>query len=96
MRAPPSRLLLIVLAALTALGPTSMQIFLPALPAIQKFFEVSSGTAQLALSISMVAIAFATLVYGPLSDRYGRRPLVLSGACRLHRRAARCVRWRLR
>ena len=56
-----------------------MQSFLPALPAIVSSFEVSPGVAQLSLSLSLVAIALATLVYGPLSDRYGRRPVMFAG-----------------
>jgi MFS transporter, DHA1 family, multidrug resistance protein len=76
--APPRRFLLALVLA-TALGPISVQMFLPALPAIQAGFGVSSGTAQLALSASMLSIAFATLAYGPLSDRFGRRPMLLLG-----------------
>ena len=48
---------------------SSMQIFLPALPAIRTSYGVSAATAQLTLSVSMLAIALATLIYGPLSDR---------------------------
>jgi MFS transporter, DHA1 family, multidrug resistance protein len=77
--APPPFWLIAILAAVTATGPFAMQIFLPALPAIQQSFSVSPGTAQLTLSASMVAIAVATLIYGPLSDRYGRRPVLLTG-----------------
>lgn len=77
--APPPVWLIAILAAVTATGPLAMQIFLPALPAIQRAFQVSTGTAQLTLSTSMVAIAVATLVYGPLSDRFGRRPVILAG-----------------
>jgi MFS transporter, DHA1 family, multidrug resistance protein len=68
-----------VLVGMTALGPLSMQIFVPALPAIQRAFGVSTGVAQLALSLSILASAIATLSYGPLSDRFGRRPVVLAG-----------------
>lgn len=68
-----------VLIAVTAIGPFSMQMFLPAIPVIQIDFGVASGTAQLALSLSMVAIAVTSLVFGPLSDRYGRRPVLLAG-----------------
>jgi DHA1 family bicyclomycin/chloramphenicol resistance-like MFS transporter len=57
----------------------SLQIFVPALPAIQATFGVTVGTAQLVLSLSILANAFATLGYGPLSDRFGRRPVVLGG-----------------
>ena len=74
-----SRLLIIVLAAITALGPMAMQIFLPALPAIQDAFTVSAGRAQLVLSASLAAIAISTLFYGPASDSFGRRPVMVVG-----------------
>ncbi len=74
-----SRLFLLVLVAATALGPLAMQIFLPSLPAIQADFGVSGAAAQLVLSLSMVAIAVSVLVYGPLSDRFGRRPPLIAG-----------------
>jgi DHA1 family bicyclomycin/chloramphenicol resistance-like MFS transporter len=77
--APVSPVLMALLVGLTALAPLSIQIFVPALPAIQRGFAVSTGTAQLALSLSILANAFATLSYGPLSDRFGRRPAVLAG-----------------
>ncbi|MEJ2119906.1 MAG: multidrug effflux MFS transporter [Alphaproteobacteria bacterium] len=79
MAATVSKFLLFLLVALTALGPMSMQIFLPALPAIRSSYGVSAATAQMTLSVSMLAIALATLVYGPLSDRYGRRSMVILG-----------------
>jgi DHA1 family bicyclomycin/chloramphenicol resistance-like MFS transporter len=79
MVATASKTLLILLVAMTALGPMSMQIFLPALPAIRSSQGVSSAMAQMTVSISMLAIALATLAYGPLSDRYGRRPMVILG-----------------
>ena len=78
-RAPVSTGFMALLAAMTALAPMSLQIFVPALPAIQAHFAVSTGTAQLALSLSMLANAVAALSYGPLSDRFGRRPVVLAG-----------------
>ena len=56
-----------------------MQILLPGLPLIQDGFAVSNRVAQLTLSLSMLAIAFGTLCYGPLSDKYGRRPMMLLG-----------------
>ncbi len=81
VRAPAlaSRALLAALVAATALGPFAMQVFLPALPAIQVAFAASPAAAQLAFSLSTLAIAFATLVFGPLSDRFGRRPTLLGG-----------------
>lgn len=75
----PSFGFMLLLVGLTALAPFSLQIFLPALPAIQASFAVTPGIAQLALSLSMVVSAFATLTYGPMSDRFGRRPVLLAG-----------------
>jgi DHA1 family bicyclomycin/chloramphenicol resistance-like MFS transporter len=77
--APVSAGFMVLLAAMTALGPLSLQIFVPALPAIQADFGVSPGIAQLALSLSILANAVAALSYGPLSDRFGRRPAVMAG-----------------
>lgn len=68
-----------LLILLTAIGPASFQIFLPSLPAIRDGFGVDAGTAQLALSLSMLGIAAATLAYGSLADRFGRRPVLLAG-----------------
>ena len=68
-----------LLAGITALAPFSLQIFLPALPAIQASFAVTPGIVQLALSLSILANAVANLAYGPLSDRFGRRPVLLVG-----------------
>lgn len=73
------RRLIALLAAATATGPLAMQIFLPALPAVQADFAISAGVVQLTLSLSLLSIALATLAYGPLSDRYGRRPMLLIG-----------------
>ena len=68
-----------LLAGITALAPFSLQIFLPALPAIQASFAVTPGIVQLALSLSILANAIANLAYGPLSDHFGRRPVLLVG-----------------
>jgi MFS transporter, DHA1 family, multidrug resistance protein len=78
-RTPVTTGFMALLAAMSALAPMSLQIFVPALPAIQAHFAVSPGTAQLALSLSILANAVAALSYGPLSDRFGRRPVVLAG-----------------
>jgi DHA1 family bicyclomycin/chloramphenicol resistance-like MFS transporter len=74
-----SRSLILLLAMVSALGPVAMQILLPGVPIIKESFAVSTGVAQLTLSLSMAAIALATLAYGPLSDRYGRRPVLIAG-----------------
>lgn len=74
-----SKSLIVLLAAVSALGPSSMQILLPALPAIKQTYDVSAEVAQLTLSLSMLAIAIGTLFYGPMSDKYGRKPIMLLG-----------------
>ncbi|MBK52409.1 MAG: Bcr/CflA family drug resistance efflux transporter [Gammaproteobacteria bacterium] len=74
-----SKKLIVLLAVASALGPAAMQILLPALPVIQSAFAVSDDIAQLTLSLSMLAIALGTLYYGPLSDRYGRKLVMLIG-----------------
>lgn len=74
-----SRGMIVLLAAASALGPVAMQIMLPAIPIVRESFGISTGTAQLTLSLSMFSIALATLIYGPLSDRFGRRPVMLTG-----------------
>ncbi|GJL83981.1 MAG: Bcr/CflA family drug resistance efflux transporter [marine bacterium B5-7] len=75
----PSPATLILLVALTASAPVSLQIFLPTLPAIKNHFAVSAGVVQYTLTLAILANAFATLAYGPLSDRFGRRPVLLGG-----------------
>tara|TARA_B100001939_G_scaffold56463_1_gene45604 strand:- start:98 stop:1267 length:1170 start_codon:yes stop_codon:yes gene_type:complete len=71
--------MIILLAAVSALGPVGMQILLPALPVIKQKFYVTNDVAQLTLSLSMLAIAIGTLVYGPLSDKFGRKRVMLIG-----------------
>ncbi|MCI4664716.1 MAG: multidrug effflux MFS transporter [Neomegalonema sp.] len=68
-----------MLAALTALGPFSLQTMAPALPTLSKIFERPEATVQLLISLSMWALAASAVVYGPLADRYGRRPILLGG-----------------
>ena len=67
-----------ILIAVAVLGPVAIQILLPALPAVQTAFGATTGTVQLVLSVSMLALAVATLIYGPVSDRLGRRPVLLA------------------
>ena len=74
-----SKRMIILLAAVSALGPVGMQILLPALPLIKQKFYVTNDVAQLTLSLSMLAIAIGTLVYGPLSDKFGRKRVMLVG-----------------
>ena len=76
----PVRLtLILLLAAVTAIGPFAMHALAPALPFVAADFQVPAALAQLMLSLSLVAMAVFNLIWGPLSDRYGRRPMLLTG-----------------
>lgn len=74
-----SRIFLAALVSATAMGPMAMQLLVPSIPAIAADFGVSIGLASLNFSISAGTIAISTLFYGPLSDRFGRRPVLLFG-----------------
>jgi DHA1 family bicyclomycin/chloramphenicol resistance-like MFS transporter len=75
----PGGIFLLTLALVTAIGPLAVHMFLPVIPSIRQAFGVGEALAQLTFSISLFVMAFATLAYGSLSDRYGRRPVLLSG-----------------
>jgi DHA1 family bicyclomycin/chloramphenicol resistance-like MFS transporter len=77
----PSRLFVLSLASIALIGPLAVHLFLPVIPAVKAALDLPDALAQLAFSISLFGMAFATLVYGTLSDRYGRRPVLLSGLC---------------
>ncbi len=64
---------------MTGLGPFTMQIIIPSLPAMAIALAVPYATVQLTLTLYLAGVAAGQLVYGPLSDRFGRRPLLLGG-----------------
>lgn len=68
-----------LLIALSGLGPMSMQAIMPALPALAAHFSSDISVAQLAISLYLVGLACSQLVVGPLSDKFGRRPVILAG-----------------
>ncbi|MDI6103605.1 multidrug effflux MFS transporter [Actinoplanes sp. NEAU-A12] len=76
---PPRRALLVVILGLvTAIGPLSLDMYLPALPEMARDLEVSASEVQLSLTSCLVGMALGQLFFGPLSDRWGRRrPLVI-------------------
>ena len=78
---PEALAVTILLTMLAALGPISTDLYLPALPTLQVFFEADVATVQLTLSVYLVAFAVCQIIYGPLSDRYGRRPVLILGTC---------------
>ena len=78
-RGAKAPLLFSILVAVSTLGPLAMNIFVPSIPGLMHEFSVSSGTVQLTLTVYLAGIAVSQLLYGPLSDRYGRRPAMLTG-----------------
>jgi MFS transporter, DHA1 family, multidrug resistance protein len=71
--------LLALLMATTATGPATLNMLLPALPHLVDALASDTATVQLTLSLYLIALACAQLVLGPLSDRFGRRPVLLAG-----------------
>ena len=64
---------------LTAFGPFVTDMYLPSLPSMTQYFGTSISMVQLGLTFSMLGLASGQLVFGPLSDKYGRRvPLLAS------------------
>ncbi len=77
MLRPDTFALTALLAALTAIGPLSTDLYLPSLPDIGRAFDVTSPRVQLTLSAYLIGFAAGQIVYGPVSDRLGRRPVLL-------------------
>ncbi len=67
----------VLLTSLVAIGPLSVDVYLPALPTIADVFSTDIANVQLTLSVYMVGFGFGQLVIGPLSDCYGRRPVLV-------------------
>lgn len=76
---PGSVGLLVLLALLTAIGPLSTDMYLPSLPGIARYFSASLSDVQLTLSAFLAGFAGGQLIYGPLADRHGRKPVLLAG-----------------
>ncbi len=79
MTGMPQKLIVLLLALLLGLQPVTTDLYLPALPAITQVFGVGMGQAQLTLTALLLAFGLSQLVWGPLSDRFGRRPILLWG-----------------
>ena len=79
MTAKPGLLFAFALAAISFVGPLAVHLFIPVIPAVRSALHLSASLAQLTFSIALFGMAISTLFYGSLSDRYGRRPVLLSG-----------------
>ncbi|KUL24740.1 Bcr/CflA family efflux MFS transporter [Actinoplanes awajinensis] len=75
----PRALLVVVLGLITAIGPLSLDMYLPALPEITAELRVPAGQVQLSLTACLIGLALGQFVFGPLSDRWGRRRPALLG-----------------
>jgi DHA1 family bicyclomycin/chloramphenicol resistance-like MFS transporter len=71
--------LVLILGALTALGPLAIDMYLPALPQIGAELGVTTGQVQYTLAAFMIGMAVGQALYGPIADRWGRRGPVLIG-----------------
>src|SRR4051812_12707937 len=69
----------LLLVAMTACGTLGMHIIIPALPATARALGMSIGTSQLTITLYLIGLSIGQLLYGPVSDRFGRRPVLLVG-----------------
>ena len=81
----------VALVSITFIGPLSLHLFIPAMPAVKEAFGVSTGMAQLTMSLAMFSMAFFTVAYGGLSDRFGRKRVLLGGLVLFTCGAASCM-----
>jgi DHA1 family bicyclomycin/chloramphenicol resistance-like MFS transporter len=80
-----------VLGLVMAIGPLAIDMYLPALPALQAEFGTSAGRVQQTLSAYLLGLALGQLAFGPLADRYGRKPPLLGGLAAFAVASAGCA-----
>src|SRR5689334_5504938 len=78
MLRPGSFALTLLLALLTGMGPLSVDMYLASLPDISRLLAAPTAQVQLTISFYLVGFAIAQVFYGPLSDRHGRKPVLLT------------------
>jgi DHA1 family bicyclomycin/chloramphenicol resistance-like MFS transporter len=77
MLRPGSFALTLLLAMLTGLGPLSVDMYLASLPDMVRLLHAPAAQVQLTISVYLIGLACAQVFFGPLSDRHGRRPVLL-------------------
>lgn len=77
--AKPNFTLLLILALLVIFCPMGIDIYLPAFPTIAEQFSVSEKQVQQTVAIFMLTVGLGQLIAGPLADRFGRKPVALTG-----------------
>lgn len=70
--------LMVFLGALSAFGPFITDFYLPTLPSMAEVFHTNASMVQLGLTTSMIGLAVGQIFFGPVSDRFGRRPVLLA------------------
>lgn len=70
--------LMVLLGMLSAFGPFLTDLYLPTLPSLARIFQTTSTQVQMGLSMSMAGLSVGQVFFGPLSDKYGRRPVLLA------------------
>jgi DHA1 family bicyclomycin/chloramphenicol resistance-like MFS transporter len=78
MLRPGTFALTILLAALTAIGPLTTDMYLPSLPDIARHLNASTAQAQFTISAYLIGFAVGQIFYGPVSDRHGRKPVLIA------------------
>jgi DHA1 family bicyclomycin/chloramphenicol resistance-like MFS transporter len=68
-----------LLIAMTAIAPLTLNIIVPAVPNLAAVLNASTDTVQLTISLYLLVLAFSQLALGPLSDKFGRRPVIIGG-----------------
>lgn len=79
MSSRPHLVLTLLLGALTAFAPMSIDMYLPSFPTLQREFAGNPGLVQATLSLFFIGLAIGQAVYGPLADRFGRKPPLYAG-----------------
>ncbi|UWU79233.1 multidrug effflux MFS transporter [Bradyrhizobium huanghuaihaiense] len=86
-----SRVMLLLLVCMTGVAPISLYMLVPALPVLATNFGSDISIAQMTVSLYMVGIACSQLIMGPLSDKFGRRPVLLAGLALMVTASIGCV-----
>src|SRR6266566_1204547 len=86
-----SRFMLLLLVAMTGVAPISLYMLVPALPVLATAFGHDISIAQMTVSLYMIGIACSQIIMGPLSDRFGRRPVLLAGLSLMVAASVACI-----
>ena len=79
VKPPTHRFIFITLVAITFISPLANHMFIPAMPLVKQEFQIGDDLAFATLSLTMMTMAFTSIVYGGISDEWGRKRVLLSG-----------------